>query len=143
MDVIRYINLKPKKGKQYIDSDCIILHHYKANNPNRKGGIYSISLNQELSKEIAMNGLKYMRVAENTIIWELYFEFIKDEVSDAIPVRPHSKNSTMITLYSKQLIDFLEKRFLIPEEEAKAYPLRISRKDLKSDGTIVIVVSNK
>ena len=143
MDTVKFINLKPKQGKTGIEPDRILLHWYNKNNSNikNKGCTYDITLNQELSKEIQKKGLKYMRIAENTIVWELYFVFIKEETPDAIQLRQHGKGAKSIRIYSKQLVNYLIKRFQISEEEARAYPLRVSENTSKNDETIVIVVS--
>lgn len=143
MDTVKFINLKPKQGKTGIEPDRILLHWYNKNNSNikSKGCTYDITLNQELSKEIQKKGLKYMRIAENTIVWELYFVFIKEETPDAIQIRQHGKGAKSIRIYSKQLVNYLIKRFQISEEEARAYPLRVSENTSKNDETIVIVVS--
>ena len=140
MDTIKLINLKPKQGKSGIDSDRIILHRVKSHTKNG-GYSYVVVLNQKLSEEIQKKCLKYMRIAENTIVWELYFVFIKEETPDAIPIRQQGKGARSIRIYSKQLVTYLGRRFQISEEEAKSYPLRVSENTSKNDETIVIVVS--
>lgn len=145
MESVRFYKFTSKCGKTHsIPANKARLHFVTPKNSAVKCSSYSLTFNGIISREITRNGLKYVRLGENTLTGELFLQFTPAKTPDTLNLsilRNKDPEKTTVTIYNKQFVEFLIQRFSITEDEAVSIDLNVSDNKSHTSGIAVVLIN--